>query len=151
MIAVSAQSFEQKQMLCSYMESKTGIPFDPRMVQGFAVMNDKNIFVAGVLISNVRDHAGKPLDCEISCATDKAGVPWRPEVCRAVFGYIFNQLGCVRCTSIVKKNNTKSRDFLTALNFVLEGNVRKGYDGTKDALIYGLLREDCAFVENDHG
>lgn len=144
MIAVPSTQ-KQLPLLCAYMKEKTGTVFDPNMCQGFAVINDKQEFIAGVLISNVRSHEGKVIDCEISCATENS-IAWKPEVCRAVFGYIFTQLGCVRCTSITKKNNTKARAFLEALNFVLEGNVRRGYDGQKDALIYGLLAEDCQFL-----
>ena len=130
--------------LCSYMYEKTGVVFEPNLCQGFAIISDTNDFVAGVIISNLRHHNGKAIDCEISCATETS-IAWHPDVCKAVFGYIFGQLNCTRCTSITKKNNTKSRSFLEALNFVLEGNVRRGYDGEKDALIYGLLAEDCQF------
>lgn len=131
-------------MLCRYMAEKTDVVFDPASVQGFAVLDDNNSFIAAVIVSNVRSHNGRPVDCEISCATESS-VAWRPNVCRAIFGYVFGQLGCVRCTSITKKSNVKSRAFLEALNFRLEGNVRRGYDGEKDALIYGLLAEECEF------
>lgn len=144
MRAVVSQA-QQLPLLCAYMLEKTEVVFDPTQCQGFAVLNDNGEFVGGVIVSNVRYHNGVAIDCEISCATDSK-VAWQPGVCRAVFGYIFTQLGCVRCTSITKKNNNKSRAFLEALNFELEGNVRKGYDGLKDALIYGLLAEDCQFL-----
>lgn len=139
-------------LICSYMFEKTGTTFNPNMCQGFAVLNDNGEFCGAVLISNVRfDTAtNKPLDCEISCAADHP-VTWKPNVCRAVFQYIFGQLGCVRCTSITRKNNTKTRAFLDHLNFQLEGNVRKGYDGKNDALIYGLLAEDCQFFGGLNG
>lgn len=138
------------ELLCMYMYDKIGIRFDPAVVQGFAVMSDDNRFVAGVLVSNLRYSESKAIDCEISCATETSAA-WRPEVCNAIFNYIFGQIGCVRCTSIVKKNNTRSRQFLEALNFQLEGNLRKAYDGQKDALIYGLLAEDCQYYEGLNG
>lgn len=142
--------FNQKILLCDYMHSKIDVKFNPTEVQAFAVVSDKGDFVAAVIISNVRYTDATPIDCEISCATETS-VAWRPEVCKAIFNYIFGQIGCVRCTSIVKKNNTKSRKFLEALNFQLEGNLRKAYDGSKDALIYGLLAEDCEFYEGLNG
>lgn len=131
-------------MLCAYIYEKTGARLNPDMSQGFAILSDTNEFIAAVVVSNVRYYDGKPIDCEISCASE-SGVAWRPHVCTAIFQYIFGQLGCVRCTSITRKNNTKSREFLEALNFELEGKVRKGYDGEKDALVYGLLREECRY------
>jgi RimJ/RimL family protein N-acetyltransferase len=131
---------DKMQILCGYMHEKTGTVFDPAMCQGFGIINDQTEFVAGVIISNFREH-----DCEISCATETSAA-WRPTVLTAVFQYIFVQLNCVRCTSIVTKANKKSRGFLKALGFELEGNVRLGYDGVKDALIYGLLRQDCRYL-----
>lgn len=141
---------QQLPLLCAYMDDKIGVKFDPAAVQGFAIMSDKDVFVAGVLISNVRYHEGKAIDCEISCASE-SGIAWRPHVCAAVFGYVFKQLGCVRCTSVVRKNNVKSREFLEALNFELEGKLRLGYDGQKDALIYGLLASECRYFGGLNG
>jgi hypothetical protein len=89
---------QQLPLICEYMREKTDVVFNPSMCAGFAVLADDNTFIAGVLISNVRYNGDKAVDCEISCATETS-VAWRPEVCRAVFGYIFKQLGCVRCTS----------------------------------------------------
>lgn len=142
MLAVPAG--DKLPMLCQYMASKTGAKIDPANCQGFAVLSDEGKFVAAVIVSNLRYFNGVPFDCEISCATESS-IAWRPHVCKAVFEYIFGQLGCTRVTAITRKNNTRSREFLEALNFQLEGNVRKGYDGQKDALIYGLLAEDCQF------
>lgn len=139
-------------LLCSYMHSKTGTPFDPNMCQGFAIINDKYEFVGAAIISNIRyDFATKQaVDCEISCASDNR-FTWRPHVCEVIFKYVFHQLKCVRCTSITRKNNAKARAFLKHLNFELEGNIRKGYDGEHDALIYGLLAEDCRFLGGLNG
>ncbi len=150
MRAVPAYDITAKVLLCKYMYEKFEVAFDPNTVQGFAVLNGEGKFVAGVLVSNVRYYNGIPLDCEISCASDTP-VAWSPEVCRAVFTYVFGQLGCIRCTSITRKNNEKSRKFLEALNFVLEGNIRRGYDGKNDALIYGLLAENCQFFGGLNG
>lgn len=148
MIAVPAG--DKLHMICAYMAQKTGALIDPATSQGFAVLSDTGKFVAAVTVSSLRYHNGIPIDCEISCATETS-MAWRPHVCRAIFNYVFGQLGCKRCTSITKKNNTKSRAFLEALNFQLEGNVRKGYDGAKDALIYGLLAEECQFFGGLNG
>jgi RimJ/RimL family protein N-acetyltransferase len=137
-------------MICQYMYEKIGVGFDPRQCNGFAILSDDNTFIGAVLVSNVRYSGVSAIDCEISCASENS-MAWRPEVCRAVFGYVFGQLGCVRCTSITRKNNTKARAFLEALNFVLEGNIRQGYDGEKDALVYGLLSSECRFFGGLNG
>lgn len=138
---------EKLKLLCFYMYEKTQVQFDPNMVQGFAVISDTGDFAAAVIVSNVRYSGDVAVDCEISCAAETS-IAWKPTVLRAVFQYVFGQLGCVRCTSIVLKKNTRSREFLEALNFQLEGRLRKAYDGTKDALIYGLLAEECAYFKD---
>lgn len=130
--------------VCDYMYAKIGVTFDPAQCQGFAVLSDTCEFIGAVLVSNVTYSGTRATNCEISCASESS-IAWRPHVLTAVFQYVFGQLGCVRCTSITKKNNTKARAFLEALNFQLEGNIRKGYDGEKDALVYGLLAEECQF------
>ena len=136
---------ELTDMVGQYVMEKTGMRVQPGMYSAFMVVNDSNDFVAGVVISNFRD-----TDCEVSCASESSAA-WRPQVCRAIFKYIFEQLGCARCTSITTKRNGKARGFLEALGFQLEGNVRLGYDGVKDALIYGLLASECRFLADDSG
>lgn len=131
-------------MVCQYMFEKIGSTFVPSLCQGFAILSDTGAFVGAVIVSNTRSDGFKAFDCEMSCASETS-VAWQPHVLRAVFQYVFGQLGLTRVTAITRKNNTKGRAFLEALNFTLEGNVRKGYDGQKDALIYGLLAEECQF------
>lgn len=133
------------EMVGQYVMEKTGMTLQPGMYQAFAIVNDNQDFVAGMVISNFRG-----TDCEISCASE-SGAAWRPHVCKAVFKYIFEQLGCVRCTSITTKRNKRAREFLEALGFQLEGNLRQGYDGKIDALIYGLLASECRFLADDSG
>jgi hypothetical protein len=132
-------------MVGKYMTEKIGMALLPNTYQAMMIVNDQQDFVGGVVISNFRE-----TDCEISCAAE-TGAAWRPSVMRAVFTYVFNQLGCVRCTSITTKRNKRARDFLEGLGFVLEGNLRLGYDGRQDALIYGLLARECRYLAVDSG
>lgn len=141
MKAVPAGKFTE--MVGEYLNEKVGIKLRPGSYSAMMVVNDDNDFVAGVVFSNFRD-----TDIEISTASETP-LAWRPHVCRAVFKYIFDQLGCVRCTSITTKSNKKARSFLEALGFQLEGNARLGYDGKRDALIYGLLRSECRFIADE--
>lgn len=129
------------EMVGAWVQEKVGgITFAPGMYQAMMVVNDSGDLVAAVVVSNYQGH-----DCQISCASE-TGAAWRPHVCRAVFTYIFETLGCVRCTSITTKRNTASRGFLEHLGFTLEGKLRRGYDGKHDALIFGLLAEECRFL-----
>ncbi len=129
-------------MVGTYVSQRTGCELTPGMYQALAILNDNGEFCAGIVISEYRGH-----DCQISCATETS-VAWRPAVITAVFEYIFTQLGCVRCTSVTKKSNKRTRDFLEDLGFKLEGRMRRGFDGVKDALLYGLLASECKYIQS---
>lgn len=129
-----------------YMTEQTGATFAPGSYQAMMIVDDKMDFVGGVIFSNFRG-----TDCEVSCAAEPNMAVWRPHIMRAVFSYVFDQLGCVRCTSVTTKRNKRARDFLEGLGFVLEGNIRLGYDGRRDALIYGLLASECRYLADDSG
>lgn len=114
---------------------------------GFAIFNETGDFCAGVVVSNFRPGSR---DCEISIAGETA-VAWRANVCEYIFNYIFNTAECQRCTSVTTKGNAKARAFLETMGFELEGKLRLGYDGRRDALIYGLLAKDCRFLRGGAG
>lgn len=130
------------------MEKIPGLRLEAGGFVAFMIVDDNRDFVGGVAYSNFRAYDGQPLDVEISCAAEHPAA-FRPTVCRAVFEYAFEQVGVVRVTAITAKGNKKARDFLQSLGFQLEGNARLGYDGRRDALIYGLLRSECRFLALD--
>jgi hypothetical protein len=130
-------------MVGAYVTEQTGMELQAGMYSAFMIVNDQQDFVAGVVLTNFRK-----TDIEISCASETPQA-WKPTVCKAIFTYVFEQLGCVRCTSITVKGNKRARTFLEGLGFQLEGNVRLGYDGRRDALIYGLLRSECRFLADE--
>lgn len=132
---------QQHELVCAYVAEQAGVQFDPAMCASFAILNSGNDFVGGVVISDFRGY-----DCQISTATETS-IAWQDTVIRAVFSYVFDTLGCIRCTSLTKKGNKRCRAFLEGLGFTLEGNLRMGYDGIKDALIYGLLASECRYLE----
>ena len=141
MIAIPAG--EHTELVAAYVAEKCESDFIPGMYQAMAVLDDQGQFVAGVVFSEFRGH-----DVQISCATETSAA-WRPHVMKAVFSYVFHQLGVKRCTSFTKTNNKRCRSFLEGLGFRLEGNIRRGHDGVKDALVYGLLAEECVYIQED--
>ncbi len=128
-----------------YICSKVpGMTLKPGSFAAIAFLNDNKDFVGGAVFNNHRQNKyGNDID--ISCAAETS-MAFRPHVCKAVFSYAFEQLGCRRITAATTKRNVRTRKFLEALGFVLEGNIRHGYDGKRDALIYGLLVEDCRYL-----
>ena len=90
--------------------------------------------VAAVAFSHFNGH-----DIELSVAGDPGSGTRR--LLGAVFGYVFGQLQCVRCTARVRKSNARARGLAARLGFKREGVLRLGY-GDEDAVIFGLLRID---------
>jgi len=133
---------ENLELVGKYVGEKCEATFTPGMYQGFVVLNDDGVFNAAIVVSDFRTH-----DCQLSCASESK-FTWRPHVLKAIFEYVFNQLGCVRCTAISKITNKKARAFLEGMGFQLEGKLRLGYDGKKDALIYGLLASECKYIDH---
>lgn len=97
--------------------------------------------VGGVVYHNYRYH-----DIEFSGAFTTPR--WcLPQTLRGLFQYPFEQLGCVRMTTVTARNNKRARRMDEGLGFRLEGCLRKAFDGKQDAMIYGLMREHCKFLK----
>jgi hypothetical protein len=76
-----------------------------------------------------------------------------PRVCnrrllREFMRHCFVALNLKRLTFEVLPKNKASRRFIEALGGKLEGKKRKGYDGHRNVLIYGLLPEEATFYED---
>lgn len=65
-----------------------------------------------------------------------------PEVVSLILSPPFLQWGCNRVTAVIDKKFTRSRKLAEGVGFKLEGVVRQVLPGSRDAAIYGLLRED---------
>jgi hypothetical protein len=68
---------------------------------------------------------------------------------RTIFSTLFTQ--AVRVTAVVDPRNDDSIDALRRCGFQYEGFLRRGLDGDRDGLIYGMLREDCRFLPGYQG
>lgn len=99
--------------------------------------------IAGLVYKNYRDHGDIEM---VMAATD-------PRWCtrknlRVIFDYPFGQLGCKRVTALVAKGNRRSRKLVEGVGFVLEGIMRKGWDGHQSACIYGMLKAECRWIDS---
>lgn len=63
-----------------------------------------------------------------------------------VFAYPFLQLNCPRVSGLVRTDNVKAQRFDEHLGFVKEGVMRKGASDGTDFIIYGMLKEECRWV-----
>jgi hypothetical protein len=64
---------------------------------------------------------------------------------RFVARYVFEQLGCHRCTAITARHNAPARKALRQLGFRIEGFLREHFPDD-DGVIYGLLRAEQRIV-----
>jgi hypothetical protein len=81
-------------------------------------------------------------DCKFTAAiADERAIT--PKLLHVIFGTLFSKV--VRITAEADPDNEATIDRLQRLGFVYEGFKRKGLDGFKDAVLYGMLVEDCKF------
>ena len=67
-------------------------------------------------------------------------------VCKWLAKYCFIQNNCRRVTTRTAASNLYVRKLLEHHGWVKEGTLREWYDDD-DAIIYGLLRDDCRFLK----
>jgi hypothetical protein len=63
---------------------------------------------------------------------------------RGIFRALFSR--AVRITLHVEATDSRTEDLARRLGCVYEGFSRRGYDGDRDALVYGMLKEDCRYL-----
>lgn len=68
-------------------------------------------------------------------------------VLRAIFTALFSQVK--RLTAEVEPDNRRALHQVQRLGFVYEGYRPLGLEGTRDTVVYGMLREDCRYLP-DH-
>lgn len=61
-----------------------------------------------------------------------------------IFRALFSQ--AVRVTALVHPDNLTAVEQTRRMGFVYEGFMRLGVEGTRDALMFGMLRSDCRFL-----
>lgn len=71
----------------------------------------------------------------------------------AVFANPFLEWGCRRVWSVIDDDNHKSIKLCSHLGFQQEGRIRQGAGPAKDKLIFGMLKDECRYIEGDfsHG
>lgn len=82
-------------------------------------------------------------DVHFSCAiADRRCMSRR--LLRSIFSALFSR--AVRVTALVSPDNESAVEQTRRMGFVYEGFLRKGVEGNRDALVFGMLIEDCPFL-----
>lgn len=134
------------ELVAAYVTEKTGAVFSPGLYKSLSLLSDTGEFLGAVIVEGHR----QGIDVHLSTAIETP-VVWTPAVLYFIFHYVFVRLNCQRCTALTAKSNKRARAFLEGLGFVLEGNLRRGYDGRRDALVYGMLRSECRHMGGLNG
>jgi RimJ/RimL family protein N-acetyltransferase len=75
----------------------------------------------------------------------------RKGILKTLFGYAFDTAKCSRLTAVIREGNEASVKLCAGLGFRKEGVLRKGYNGKTNALIFGMLRHECKWIEAHNG
>lgn len=131
--------------------------FDPSFNLGpyeaIGVENEQKELIAGCIYNNMRTWAGRPFDIHMNLyATD-------PNWCtrsnmKEFLSYPFYQLGVKRLSALTSKDNKVVRGLMDRFGWVLEGNMKHGFDGIRDGLMYALYPstvERWLIEETDNG
>ena len=99
----------------------------------------------GMLIGGIGLCFENAWDAQLSIHIDRPGCLTRG-ILKQLFGICFNEFNLVRLTCHIRKSNKPARKFVERLGFRLEGVKRRGFDGKRDAVIYGQLRSECRWL-----
>ena len=119
----------------------------------YAVGIKPNGKAAAVVIWNMYHDYKYGADIRVIIASDDP--KWcLPGVLRQLFYYPFELAGCTRITAIIKDGNERSLKLCRGLGFRKEGVLRRGYNGRTNAIVLGMLKEECKWLkprEERHG
>ena len=129
-----------KDFVCSHIKD-----FDKDLPEGMytaigITLDDQ--LIAGAIFSEYRP----PVDIREAFAS--ISPKWANKyTLRHLFGFPFIHLKVRRMSSIVGSNNLASIDLTERLGFKREGICRAAMDDGSDAIIYGMLREECPWIK----
>jgi hypothetical protein len=67
----------------------------------------------------------------------------------AVFHYPFEQLGCVRVSSLVPEENKVAQKFNESAGLVHEATLSRAAPNNGDMRVYRMFREDCRWLRRE--
>ena len=125
------------EIIANYVESKLGITFSPPFQAIGFMADDKRPLSAFVF--NEFNHS----NMEMTVVSDPGGIT-RP-ILKYVANYVFVKSGCRRLTVRTKKRNKRVLQLAPRFGFKYE-SVAKHYFPDDDAVVFRMLKEDCAWL-----
>jgi RimJ/RimL family protein N-acetyltransferase len=89
--------------------------------------------------------------CAVTTYVDgKSGPGWcSPATLCTLYTYPFCQLNCTRIEALVSRQNRSTRRILKHMGWTEEGCHPLRYNGTDDAISYGMLRQNCRWLKEN--
>ena len=104
-------------------------------VQPFAAVGyEKDGKPVGAVIFN--DYTGENIEISIVGG-------WSRRMFHDIGDYVFNQLGCQRMTARTAAHKQKVINVMIGAGFRVEGRARCYYPDGADAILFGMLRQEC--------
>jgi len=100
----------------------------------------------GELIAGVVFNCYTGADVTLTFAAEKGKLWGRRQWVASVFAYVFEQMGCIRCSVDVAESNPSSMAVIEGLGFTQEGVKRCAATDGSDVRIYGMLRRECPYL-----
>jgi RimJ/RimL family protein N-acetyltransferase len=123
---------DKAEQVAAWASKRLGTKFvAPYSAIGFETDEGKPV---GALIFN--DYTGENIEMSV------VGL-WTKKMFRVAGDYTFNQLGVQRVTARTNINKKKVISVLVAAGFRVEGRARRYYPDGSDALLFGMLKEEC--------
>jgi RimJ/RimL family protein N-acetyltransferase len=130
------------------MTNMTGIdftPWDMKAPRWFSAWTrDERGFIAGIFSIEFKHSWEGYVNVVVldqRCITRQA--------LRAIFTAAFSQ--AVRLTAEIEPENRRALRQVQRMGFVYEGYRRLGLEGSRDTMVYGMLRDDCKYLPGYKG
>lgn len=105
-------------------------------------VNDQNNLVGGLAIRFLT-----PFEGSLSIWIDKPCYFPSKKDLEGLFHQAFVSAGLVRLSCKVRRRNRKARRLLEHLGFKMEGVSPRGFDGQRDACLYGMTVDNCPWLK----
>jgi RimJ/RimL family protein N-acetyltransferase len=69
---------------------------------------------------------------------------------KAIFHFAFDTMPCNRVSTAIAATNKTALDFAQRLGFQLEGQMRGAWPDGSDAMLYGMLKDECPWLPNQY-
>jgi RimJ/RimL family protein N-acetyltransferase len=132
----------QRELVAKWIATKSRDCYAPpdKDYEAIGVVRGADL-IGGICYTEYREIAPGQHDIRLTAAGEPGWLTRR--TIKVLLGYPFQQLSCVRITSIIAKPNKTARSLNERLGFKIEGCVRDGRGIGKDCILYGLLKADA--------